>query len=151
MKKEEKIELSKYMYIDVLTQIQHSVNVYYIYYIQHTISQDARCGLGIGEGSSLVCLRNKWRNLQERKIKMTLGGNFCMNLTCIVLDFIAYKKNQNNKPLMIKKKKRYKKQNTLYNLNQSTLIFIRERRGDWLKESQNASTYNKKKKRHRHW
>lgn len=50
---------------------------------------------------------------------------------------------------MIKKKK-YKKRKTLYNLNQSTLIFIRERRGDWLKGFQNASTYNKKKKRHRH-
>lgn len=150
MKKEEKIELSKYMYIDVLIQIQHSVNVYYIYYIQHTISQDARCGLGIGEGSSLICLRNKWRNLQERKIKMTLGEIFVW--IWHALFWISLRiKNQNNKPLMIKKKKRYKKQNTLYNLNQSTLIFIRERRGDWLKESQNASTYNKKKKRHRHW
>lgn len=63
VKKEEKIELSKYMYIDVLIQIQHHIcttqRECVIYYIQHTISQDARCGLGIGEGSSLVCLRNK--------------------------------------------------------------------------------------------
>lgn len=154
VKKEEKIELSKSMYIDVLIQIQHHIcttqRECVIYYIQHTISQDARCGLGKGEGSSLVCLRNKWRNLQERKIKMTLGEIFVW--IWHALFWISLRiKNQNNKPLMIKKTKRYKKQNTLYNLNQSTLIFIRERRGDWLKESQNASTYNKKKKRHRHW
>lgn len=55
VKKEEKIEPSKY--IDVLIQIQHSVNVHYT---THNIpSQDAGCGLGIGEGVSLVCSRYK--------------------------------------------------------------------------------------------
>lgn len=55
MKKEEKIEPSKYT--DVLIQIQHSVNVHYT---THNIpSQDAGFGLGIGEGLSLVCSRYK--------------------------------------------------------------------------------------------
>lgn len=56
VKKEEKIEPSKY--IDVLIQIQHSVNVHYTTY--NIPSQDAGCGLGIGEGLSLVCSRYKW-------------------------------------------------------------------------------------------
>lgn len=63
VKKEEKIEPSKY--IDVLIQIQHSVNVHYT---THNIpSQDAGCGLGIGYAKDI-----NERILQEKKIKLTL-------------------------------------------------------------------------------
>lgn len=63
VKKEEKIEPSKY--IDVLIQIQHSVNVHYT---THNIpSQDAGCGLGIEYAQDI-----NERILQEKKIKLTL-------------------------------------------------------------------------------
>lgn len=58
VKKEEKIEPSKY--IDVLIQIQHSVNVHYT---THNIpSQDAGCGFG-----NRVCSRYKWKNFAGEK------------------------------------------------------------------------------------
>lgn len=84
VKKEEKIEPSKY--IDVLIQIQHSVNVHYT---THNIpSQDAGCGLGIGYAQDI-----NERILQEKKIKLIdFEGFFVMNLTCIVFGFHrAYK------------------------------------------------------------
>lgn len=92
VKKEEKIELSKY--IDVLIQIQHSVNVYYI---QYTITEiNIRCKVWFGkEGKFKSCMLKKYmKEFAGEKIMLTLGEIFLINLTWIVLDFIKYIKSE---------------------------------------------------------